>query len=271
MGGWRIFNSSLVFTVLLGFVMAVPAQAQRAEPQTSVINGNTVTLTYENTLAVDDYLDSEQLFGPLDSEGKPARDPITGEYKSGAYTCLHRPGHPEVSHTDVKVRGKQLIFTYPTAVGCNEGKDEMTETDDITFEMYNGDPYVSMDGTVVDHFGDPGSRMMLENQTPCGNTGGGGGGGGGGGNGDGDGDGNGDGDGDGNGDGDGDGNGDGDGDGDGNGDGTVTDGDGETAMVTATVTGMVTATGPRAAVSSGMGWLVLWRPPARVRSRAASA
>ena len=57
-GGRHSFNFSLAFTVLFSFVMAVPAQAQRATPTTAVINGNTVTLTYDSPLAVK-YLGSD--------------------------------------------------------------------------------------------------------------------------------------------------------------------------------------------------------------------
>ena len=78
-GGRHSFNFFLTFTVLFSFVIAVPAHAQRAEPQTSVINGNTVTLTYANPLTVR-YSGSETLLGFVDSDGNPARDPSTGGY-----------------------------------------------------------------------------------------------------------------------------------------------------------------------------------------------
>ena len=115
MGGRRGFNFFLTFTVLFSFFMAVPAQAQRAKPMMPiVINGNTVTLTYENenTLTLE-YLGSDGILGVGEGEK------VNGEYiakKSGAYTCLHRIINNvavETSHTDVKVSGNQLIFTYP--------------------------------------------------------------------------------------------------------------------------------------------------------------
>ena len=234
MSGRHGFNFFLTFTVLFSFFMAVPAQAQRAEPvMPIVINGNTVTLTYENenTLTLE-YLGSEAILGVGEGEE------VNGEYiakKSGAYTCLHRPGHPEVSHTDVKVSGNQLIFTYLDRVGCNE--------ENITFEMFNGDPYVKMNGVVVAHLGQDGSRLTLDNQTPCASTtaastpqpamatata-------------------------------------------------MVTAMATATAMAMATATAMVTgmatgmgmATAPRRVVSSGVGWSAIWIAPSQTRSRAA--
>ena len=41
-----------------------------------------------------------------------------------------------MGHTSVQVRGNQLIFTYPERVGCDEAN--------IEFELFNGNPYVTM-------------------------------------------------------------------------------------------------------------------------------
>ncbi len=171
-GGWRIFNSSLVFTVLLGFVMNASAHAltceevpvqpgTRAEPKPKDEGGcefyrksdgtTVVTLTYADELSVD----------YIGDDDPAVEDPNTpGGYKPGAYTCLHYyvdsndDGNlervREVGHESVSVMNKsvsmdkkegQLIFEYPPEVGCEEG-----ERWTVKFEMFNGNPYVEMYG-----------------------------------------------------------------------------------------------------------------------------
>ena len=171
-GGWRIFNSSLVFTVLLGFVMSasayaltceeVPAQpGTRAEPKPRDEGGCeyyresdgtiVVTLTYADELSVDHVGDDPAVEDPHTPRG----------YTPGAYTCLHyyeeveRNGDTElkrvreVGHESVSLMNKsvsvdkkegQLIFEYSPEVECEEGEEWV-----VKFEMFNGNPYVEMD------------------------------------------------------------------------------------------------------------------------------
>ena len=160
MGGWRIFNSSLAFTVLFGFVMNAPAHALTCEevpeqPGTRAVpkdeggceyyrtsDGTTVvTLTYADELSVD-YAGGDPAV-PIDPND------LTKGYKPGAYTCLHyyveRDGDlervREVGHESVSVDKEegQLTFEYPPEVGCEEGEEWV-----VKFEMYNGNPYVEM-------------------------------------------------------------------------------------------------------------------------------
>ena len=179
MGGWRIFNSSLTFTVLLGFVMAVPAQAQdciipmqpgsRDGPTMCKLDRESdgtivVTLTYADELTV----------GYNRGDDPAVLDPDTpGGYKPGAYTCLHyykdsdKNGEADLEdkNGEADLEGGKPVRVRE--VGHNPGSEsvvnesvngekkghlifeyppevgcEEEEQWVLKFEMFNGNPYV---------------------------------------------------------------------------------------------------------------------------------
>ena len=128
----------------------VPEQpGTRAEPNMCEFDetsgGIRVTLTYDASLTVD-YIGDDDPATP--NPGMP------GGYNPGAYTCLHYYDMggmllKEVSHKEnngVRLDGGRLIFEYehPEGIGCEEG-EEVT----VKFEMFNGNPYIEMNGSVV--------------------------------------------------------------------------------------------------------------------------